>query len=228
MRLLLRIALGVDTSTALLLYPLLSLVFDVPFNIFILLSAIIVAHCPDIDMIPFVIYKRGAKENCSKAMLAAAIIVDGIWSNLFWINKSGLQQYQNESHWPYGHYPLIWIPTGILASWFAAIRFHLPPAYLILLTLGLMVWHFYHDMSDKPRGFPWLAPFSWTHFQQSGLRIWRVDTKIVYANYGKQKNRIQQGQGEVATRVALIGWKSIMYFLISTTVLLRFMLHTRQ
>jgi hypothetical protein len=94
------------------------------------------------------------------------------------------KRYRLISHWVLGHHPLLLVPLVAIVS-FVVAKMWLPDriGYVAgLITTGVVL-HFLHDGLSR-LGFPWLSPFSQTHFRfrsgkfnvvpQSELDVWRA------------------------------------------------------
>jgi hypothetical protein len=82
------------------------------------------------------------------------------------------KRYRLHSHWIVGHHPMFVFTAVVLASYFGAKAW---APHAIAYTVGMIkcgvVLHFCHD-TMSPIGFPWLSPFSQTHFRfQRGKSI---------------------------------------------------------
>lgn len=168
-------------------------------------ATVFFAHSPDADFVPYLMIKRGlsffvivagaalfltgmvltALDMKFRTGLYPATIALSITGWLFLLASMMKEKVlARSSHWPLWHHPILF--TAIVASiaWLTASAWF--PAYMaygIALATSATVLHFLHDSVQK-QGFPFLSPFTDTHFQLSWSGFsakWKHETFAHYA-----------------------------------------------
>jgi hypothetical protein len=116
------------------------------------------------------------------------------------------------SHWIFGHHPLLLVPLVAIAS-FAAARMWLPDrvGYTVALVTVGVVLHFLHDGMSR-LGFPWLSPFSQTHFRFRGGKFSAVPSPEIDAWRERWRNRARTVEEEFSSRTPPITLPQVLFW----------------
>lgn len=177
--------------------------------------AVIGAHLPDFDLLP---YKWIMKGRISR-LIIVGIAASGIYVGLsLWLNADsfiilavlnifivimavGVKELVREraSHWPILHHPIPVIIgaaglAGAFTSDFASEHF----LYYELLVVPLVIAHFLHD-GIQPQGHPFLSPISNDHYRwrpAAPLRFEAIPNELVSEFYYLQVKREETMTGK--------------------------------
>lgn len=194
--------------------------------------AILFAHLPDADMVPYKLIRRGWETR----LVLAGILLYAVFSLCFYASGelsllfTGIALLfgffrafkvrsivrQRSSHWPIWHVPVLFLGIVTPLVWSFANDFS--PyciSFYLALTIPLLVSHFLHDSIQK-QGFPYLSPLSGAHYRiQLPLPI-QVPWYKVEEHYAKQAAaaKSQSGKEDLERRLEEVTPAKVLLFLL--------------
>jgi hypothetical protein len=134
------------------------------------------------------------------------------------------KRYKLYSHWIVGHHPVFVLSAVVLGSYFAA-KAWAPDAvgYTVgMITCGVIL-HFCHD-TMSPIGFPWLSPFSLTHFRFQWGKSIIVPQAELEISERQERALGRTAAGEITDRAAPISKGMFLLWGIGAVMVIVFIL----